>query len=440
MSLKNIAECIRDLDQKLPSIEPKRGEVPTVQEPLRAIFSLYIDIYMKINDAMSKSSLYMGINDRHLNVHTERCDNKNKPDVSQHVQEAANEFPIANEQYNMRAKLATEVSRDVDKGQLDTGSLPAFNIHELLGEGTFAEVYRAEEKTTKVVYAMKSITFGIGASQNSREDEILEEIQAMQELRHHHIVKLAFARKLVNHFELYLQPVAQENLEHFLRKRKAGDEEEDAKIYSWFGCLAGALDYAHQNGVRHKDIAPKNILVMDDARYVMLSDFGLAKHSPDRAAAKSARGSVPVGTRLYWAPECENREERDYSADVFSLGAIYCLLINALNGTSMDDFEKQRNSWNGQKTSAFCYNTKRLSTWLSEQLSDECRYEVDHEKEHRGIDDHSMHEVVFITLKMVREKADKREKTNGVLSHFRRASSALKDPSPRLFCEKCESG
>ncbi len=84
------------------------------------------------------------------------------------------------------------------------------------------------------------------------------------------------------------------------------------------------LDYAHRNGVIHRDVKPGNLLV-SEAEVVKLADFGIA-----RAAGQSSItqvGSV-LGTAAYLAPEQARGEEAGPQADIYSLGVVAYQLLS----------------------------------------------------------------------------------------------------------------
>ena len=85
------------------------------------------------------------------------------------------------------------------------------------------------------------------------------------------------------------------------------------------------LDYAHRNGVVHRDVKPGNLLRSDDG-LVKLADFGIAKALSDESAITQV-GSV-LGTAAYLAPEQAHGEEAGPRADLYALGVVTYQLVS----------------------------------------------------------------------------------------------------------------
>jgi eukaryotic-like serine/threonine-protein kinase len=84
------------------------------------------------------------------------------------------------------------------------------------------------------------------------------------------------------------------------------------------------LDYAHRNGVVHRDVKPGNLLV-SEAEVVKLADFGIAR-ATDQSSITQV-GSV-LGTAAYLSPEQARGEEAGPRADLYSLGVVTYQLLS----------------------------------------------------------------------------------------------------------------
>jgi serine/threonine protein kinase/DNA-binding beta-propeller fold protein YncE len=87
--------------------------------------------------------------------------------------------------------------------------------------------------------------------------------------------------------------------------------------------VAGALDYAHRQGVVHRDVKPSNMLV-EDNDHLSLADFGIARATD---ASRVTRFGMLVGTPRFMAPEQVQGLDIDYRADLYSLGVVAYLML-----------------------------------------------------------------------------------------------------------------
>jgi serine/threonine-protein kinase len=90
------------------------------------------------------------------------------------------------------------------------------------------------------------------------------------------------------------------------------------------GQACRGLDYAHRNGVVHRDVKPGNLLRSHDAGLVKLADFGIAKAAEQSDITKV--GSV-LGTAAYLSPEQARGEPAGPASDIYALGVVAYQLI-----------------------------------------------------------------------------------------------------------------
>ena len=90
--------------------------------------------------------------------------------------------------------------------------------------------------------------------------------------------------------------------------------------------MADALAHAHQRGLIHRDVKPKNIILTPHG-VAKLTDLGLARATDDKEAAESEAGKA-YGTPYYISPEqIRGDVDIDFRADIYSLGATLYHLV-----------------------------------------------------------------------------------------------------------------
>lgn len=102
------------------------------------------------------------------------------------------------------------------------------------------------------------------------------------------------------------------------------------KVVAFINQAAAALDYAHAQGVIHRDLKPGNFLLSTDGRLV-LADFGIAhmiqESDSTLRAALTATGML-LGTPGYMAPEMLSGEAVDHRADIYALGIVLFQMLS----------------------------------------------------------------------------------------------------------------
>jgi len=103
--------------------------------------------------------------------------------------------------------------------------------------------------------------------------------------------------------------------------RLAVDEAVD-----WIAQACRGLEYAHRNGVVHRDVKPGNLLRSEGDETVKIADFGIAKAASDESSITQV-GSV-LGTAAYLAPEQAAGEDAGPAADIYGLGVVAYQLLS----------------------------------------------------------------------------------------------------------------
>jgi len=202
-------------------------------------------------------------------------------------------------------------------------SLGRYHILEQLGEGGMATVFRAYDTRLERDVAIKVIRVDQFAP--SLLERILKrferEAKSLARLSHPNIVAIIDFGEYQNIPYLVMVYLPGGTLKD--RMGKAMPWGEAARLLV---PIARALDYAHREGVIHRDVKPTNIL-MARSGDPMLTDFGIAKLlDPGEAQTLTGTG-LGIGTPEYMAPEQGLGQEIDARADIYALGVVFYELV-----------------------------------------------------------------------------------------------------------------
>ncbi|MEZ6188613.1 MAG: serine/threonine-protein kinase [Planctomycetota bacterium] len=213
------------------------------------------------------------------------------------------------------ALLHSLASESSDQEPLPELSLAdRFDEHEVLGEGGSGVVRRATERATGREVAIKRLRAACDPQ------AFLREARAVESLEHPRIVRLLEVVRSERGVALVFEHVQGPNLEAFAQREGPLNPLRALELAQELG---GALAYAHEQGLVHRDVKPQNVL-LDRAGQAKLTDFGLALS----VSVHSLISGGWVGTLDYMAPEQRVAADRvDARADVYGLGAtLYRLL------------------------------------------------------------------------------------------------------------------
>ncbi len=189
-----------------------------------------------------------------------------------------------------------------------------YEVIEEIARGGMGVVYRARDIDLDREVALKIVLSGVGSSA----DEVRRfraEAETAAKLRHPNIVPIYEIGESNDRLYLAFEYVSGGTLAERIEHKPISARQAAEMVQS----IASAIDYAHSQGVVHRDLKPNNILV-DNEGIVKVTDFGLAKRV-DADQSITHAGAV-VGTPCYMSPEQARGKKVGPAADVYSLGVI----------------------------------------------------------------------------------------------------------------------
>jgi serine/threonine-protein kinase len=193
-----------------------------------------------------------------------------------------------------------------------------------------ATVYLAEDLKLHRRVALKVLRPELGAALGT--DRFLREIEIAARLNHPNILALHDSGEAGGTFYYAMPYVEGESLRQRLEREGQLAIPDMIAIVQ---AVAGALGYAHQQGVVHRDIKPENILLTRTAdresAYPLLADFGIARALDAAGGERLTKTGLALGTPAYMSPEQAAAGSRlDARSDIYSLGCVaYEMLAGA---------------------------------------------------------------------------------------------------------------
>jgi len=197
-----------------------------------------------------------------------------------------------------------------------------YRVEGRLGVGGMSTVMLAVDERLERKVAVKLLAEHL-ADDPTFVSRFKREALAAARLVHPNIVQVydfGFDQATSQHF-IVMEYVPGRSCAELLRDRGHLDVEQAIDIITQ--CCRG-LDYAHRNGVVHRDVKPGNLIVSDSG-VVKLADFGIARATDQSSITQI--GSV-LGTAAYLSPEQARGDEAGPQADLYSLGVVAYQLLS----------------------------------------------------------------------------------------------------------------
>ena len=210
----------------------------------------------------------------------------------------------------------------------DLTQIPGYQLLRQIGRGGMAEVWLAVQASLGREVALKILSTEMARDHNMRE-RFLQEARIAAQLHHPNIIAIYDVGTHGDdaYIAMDFEPEGTVSL-------APGNAMEPDAALAIVRDIVEALDYAHQQGVVHRDVKPDNILRRANGR-CLLSDFGIARIMD--AETVLTREGTSVGTPHYMSPEQLRGEKLDGRSDFYSLGVVlYQLLTGALPYSGSD--------------------------------------------------------------------------------------------------------
>ena len=222
-----------------------------------------------------------------------------------------------------RPPLAARRNEHAHLEELKRALATRYSIEHQLGQGGMAIVYRARDLTHDRAVALKvlrpEMTAAVGAQR------FLREIEIERRLDHPNILPLLDWGWAGGCLYYAMPCIDGETLFDRIRRERQLSLEDTLGIARE---VAAALDYAHGQGVIHRDVKPANILLCRGP--ALVADFGIARAVITAGGEQLTGSGVGLGTPEYMSPEQSSQASMvDNSTDIYALG---CVVYEMLAG------------------------------------------------------------------------------------------------------------
>ena len=196
-----------------------------------------------------------------------------------------------------------------------------YRIESVLGRGAMGVVYKGYDEGIDRYVAIKTVHRNLLSGEEGADwlQRFRREARAAGRCLHQNIVTVFEFGEQDGMPYIVMEFVEGRELNDIIRGAERPDRRHAVDIVSQ---VLDALNYAHANGIVHRDIKPGNIIILKDGT-VKVTDFGIARID---STSMTAHGSV-VGTPSYMSPEQFTGGEIDRRSDIFSTGVVLFELL-----------------------------------------------------------------------------------------------------------------
>ncbi|MGD2272629.1 MAG: serine/threonine-protein kinase [Desulfobacterales bacterium] len=195
-------------------------------------------------------------------------------------------------------------------------TLGRYEVLKELGQGAMGVVYLGKDPRINREVAIKTLKYSDVDPHKLPEvkKRFFREAEAAGKLSHPNIMTIYDVGEDYDMAYMAIELLKGQDLADYCEKDKLLPVK---KVLTIGAAVAEALDYAHNQGVVHRDIKPDNILLLENDE-VKVADFGIARVM----SASTTETGMILGTPNYMSPEQVAGEKVDGRSDIFSLGVV----------------------------------------------------------------------------------------------------------------------
>jgi serine/threonine-protein kinase len=204
-------------------------------------------------------------------------------------------------------------------------SLGRYEIKGVLGQGAMGLVYDGHDPKLNRRVAIKTILTRKLSPDAARMATIRfqREVRAVARLNHGNVVQVYDFGSEGDLAYIVMEFIKGKELKDSFDGKKRFDLQT---VFRLMTELLGALDFAHEAGIIHRDVKPANVLI-DANGHAKLADFGVARFTEGDGDQEKTRAGTIVGTPAYMSPEQIQGQPLDRRSDVFSAGILFYQLL-----------------------------------------------------------------------------------------------------------------
>lgn len=235
---------------------------------------------------------------------------------------------IAEVHRSFQGQLA-ELGRELEPGE----TWGPLEIVEKVGEGAYADVYRARDVRLDRIVALKLLR-GVPSHLGANDEAVIEEGRLLARVSHRNVVTVYGAEPREGRIGIWTEFVEGRTLGREVAQSGPLGAREAAAV----GVdLCRALAAVHAQGVIHRDVKAQNVMRDADGR-VLLMDFGVGRD----VSAEEVSGKV-TGTPLYLAPEVAAGEPATERSDLYAVSVLLYHLVSGefpVRGASLEELRR----------------------------------------------------------------------------------------------------